>query len=218
MGILDVENLAFTLLGYPMSYVELMGTVLYLWSVWLIVKRRLLTWPIGILSSILYMALFYQIRLYSDSVEQVYYLGTCCYGWWYWRRSPSRDGCSSEIRFSSARGILLALSVTAVLSMADGLFMSRIHLLWPKFFPEPASFPYVDALTTIMSFTAMWLMARKRIESWFYWIIVDVIGIGLYYIKEVRFVSLLYVVLLILAIKGCLGWIEVVRRPVDECP
>ncbi|MFZ2359660.1 MAG: nicotinamide mononucleotide transporter family protein [Anaerolineae bacterium] len=57
-----------------MSYVELLGTILYLWSVWLIAHRRVLTWPVGIISVLLYMALFYQIRLYADALEQIYYL------------------------------------------------------------------------------------------------------------------------------------------------
>ncbi|MDQ5910359.1 MAG: nicotinamide mononucleotide transporter [Pseudomonadota bacterium] len=73
-------------------------------------------------------------------------------------------------------------------------------------FPEAASYPWLDALTTVMSLVAMWLMARRRIESWVYWIIVDVIGIGLYFVKEVRFVALLYAILLALAIRGLIDW------------
>ena len=92
--------------------------------------------------------------------------------------------------------------------------MDRVHTIIPTWFPEPASFPYLDALTTIMSFTAMWLMAQKRIESWMYWIIVDVIGIGLYYTKGVKFVALLYVVLLVMASKGLLSWMKVKRASV----
>jgi nicotinamide mononucleotide transporter len=71
---LNVETIAFVVLGYPMSYVEFLGTVLYLCSVWLISRRKVLTWPIGIVSVLLYMALFYQVRLYSDTMEQLYYL------------------------------------------------------------------------------------------------------------------------------------------------
>jgi len=67
-----------------------------------------------------------------------------------------------------------------------------------------------------MSFTAMWLMALKRIESWIYWIIIDVIGTGLYYTKDVKFVSLLYVILLFLAIKGFVSWINASRAPEHE--
>ena len=79
---LSVDTIAFTIIGYPMSYVEFIGTILYLWSVWLIAKRKTLTWPVGIVSGLLYVILFYQIRLYSDTLEQVYYLGTSIYGWW----------------------------------------------------------------------------------------------------------------------------------------
>lgn len=86
--------------------------------------------------------------------------------------------------------------------------MSQIHTILPRLFPEQASFPYLDALTTIMSFTAMWLMAQKRIESWYYWIVVDIIGIWLYYVKEVKFIALLYVILLLIAINGSISWLK----------
>jgi nicotinamide mononucleotide transporter len=158
------------------------------------------------------MLLFYQIRLYSDAVEQVYYLAACVYGWWRWGRLPREHGRISQVTFSSGRGIILALAITSVLSVAAGLLMSRLHVLLPALFPEPASYPYVDALTTVMSFTAMLLMARQRIESWVYWIVVDVIGIWLYFVKDVRFVSLLYVILLILATKGLISWLRVSVR------
>jgi nicotinamide mononucleotide transporter len=87
LELLSVNTIAFTVIGYPMSYIELVGTLLYLASVWLIARKNMLTWPVGIVSVLLYMALFYQIRLYSDALEQVYYLGASVYGWWYWRRS-----------------------------------------------------------------------------------------------------------------------------------
>jgi nicotinamide mononucleotide transporter len=203
---LSVDNIAFTIIGYPMSYVELIGTVLYLWSVWLISKRRVLTWPIGIVSVILYMALFYQIRLYSDTLEQVYYLGASIYGWWMWNKSPKNDGQITDVGYSNRRTVFLWIVLTAIVSIVTGFFMSRIHILFPVIFPDAASFPYLDAITTIMSFSAMWLMAQKKTESWIYWIIVDVIGIGLYFVKDVKFISVLYVILLILAINGLRTW------------
>lgn len=207
-GILSVDHVFFFILGYPMSYIEFFGTILYLWSVWLITKRHMLTWPVGIVSVLLYMFLFYQIRLYSDTLEQFYYLGASVYGWWYWSKSPKEKHIVKDVGLSSIRVILVTMLITATLAAADGVLVSRIHLLWPVLFPEPASYPYIDALTTIMSFTAMWLMARKRIESWIYWIIVDLIGIWLYYVKEVRFVALLYVILLILATRGAILWCQ----------
>src|ERR671919_305382 len=98
---LSVDNIAFVLLGYPMSYIELIGTVLYLWSVWLIAKRRVLTWPVGIVSVLLYMILFYQIRLYSDAIEQVYYIGASIYGWIVWNHSRNEDGKVTDVTYSN---------------------------------------------------------------------------------------------------------------------
>jgi nicotinamide mononucleotide transporter len=210
MGLFSVENIAFEVFGYPLSWIELVGTVLYLWSVWLISRRNMLTWPVGIISVLLYMVLFYQIRLYADAIEQIYYLGASVYGWWLWRKSIEtqkvEDDTGQPVFYSSMQTILMVAAGTLVLSGLTGLLISRAHLIIPAFFPEPAAVPYLDALTTIMSFSAMLMMAQKRTESWIYWIIVDVIGIGLYYARDVRFISLLYVILLVIAINGFITW------------
>jgi nicotinamide mononucleotide transporter len=215
---LSVETIAFTIIGYPMSYVELIGTVLYLWSVWLIARRRVLTWPVGIVSVLLYMVLFYQIRLYSDAIEQVYYLGASVYGWWVWNKAPKDDGQVIDIHYSNSKALLFWIVLTTVISGVVGFLMSRIHILLPVIFPEAASFPYLDALTTIMSFSAMWLMLQKKTESWVYWIIVDVIGIWLYFVKDVKFISLLYVILLILAVNGLRMWHSAAKAPKAGIP
>jgi nicotinamide mononucleotide transporter len=215
LEIFSVEKIFFTLMGYPMSYIEFFGTILYLWSVWLMVRRRMLTWPVGIISVILYASLFYQIRLYSDALEQLYYLFASIYGWWRWkavRAAAMFDAQRVAVRYSSLRGLIAGVLVTLVLSLALGTFIANAHTFWPALFPEKASFPFIDALTTIMSFTAMWLLTRMRTESWFYWIVVDIIGIWLYYVKEVKFISLLYVVLLCMAINGLISWVRADER------
>ena len=193
-----------------MSYIEFFGTLLYLLSVWLMVRRRMLTWPVGIVSVILYASLFYQIRLYADALEQLYYLFASIYGWWRWKAAQAATGTAREIgvKYSSLRGLVSGVVVTVVLSLMLGTFVANAHTLVPALFPEKASFPFLDALTTMMSFTAMWLLARMRIESWFYWIIVDLIGIWLYYVKEVKFISLLYVILLCMAMNGLISWLR----------
>ena len=205
-ALLDVDSVLFTVLGYPMSYVEFGGTVLCLWSVWLITRRHMLTWPVGIASALLYLALFYQIRLYADAMEQVYYVVTGIYGWWYWGRVRRPAYGAVEVRYGSRRAVAGWAFLTIFLSMALGAAMSRIHAWAPAIFPAPASYPYLDALTTVMSLVAMWLLARKHVESWIYWIVVDVIGIGLYFAKDVKFISLLYVTLLALATRGWIEW------------
>lgn len=204
---LDVNTIAFSILNYPMSYIELVGTIFYLWSVWLIAKRKMLTWPIGIVSVILYFFLFYQIRLYSDAAEQVYYLGASIYGWWYWNKGKQEEK-ESVIKISSPIMLFTWAISTIVVSIGVSSFVSRLHIIFPIIFPEPASFPFLDALTTIMSFTAMFLMAKKYFESWIYWIIIDAVGIWLYFVKDVKFLSLLYVILLIIAVKGLFEWLK----------
>ena len=204
--LLSVETVFLTLLDYPMSYLEFVGTVLYLASVWLIAQRNVLTWPMGIASVLLYMALFYQIRLYSDTLEQLYYLGARVYGWWYWCSSEPHGRVVRDVRYGTRAVLVRWAVITAATSAALGAAMTQVHVWMPALFPAPAAYPYVDALTTVMSMVAMWLMARKQVESWVYWIVVDAIGIWLYFVQGVRFVSLLYAVLLVLAIRGLIDW------------
>jgi nicotinamide mononucleotide transporter len=123
---LSIENIAFTIIGYPMSYVELLGTILTLWSVWLIAKRRVLTWPVGIVSSVLYLVLFYQIKLYSDTIEQIYYIITNIYGWWAWNKSPQDNGQVIGVRYNNRQRIAQWIVLTLILSAIAGLLMSLL--------------------------------------------------------------------------------------------
>lgn len=202
----NVKTTCCKIFSYPMSYIELFGTIFYLLSVWLIAQKNMLTWPLGLVSVILYGILFYQIQLYSDTIEQIYYFGACIYGWIYWKKNDEQQKKSINFRYSSHRHILIWGIISFVFSCLLAVFMKDIHNLFPRIFPTPASFPFIDALTTIMSFVAMFLMAQKRIESWIYWIMVDVIGIILYFIKDVKFISLLYVMLLAIAVRGFFKW------------
>ena len=206
MTFLDVRTVAVTVLGHPLSWVELLGTLTYLWSVWLMARRHMLTWPVGILSVLLYMLLFWQVRLYSDAVEQVYYLGASLYGWRRWAAGLREGRSAAAIRLSPPATLAFEVALVAAGTLALGGLMSRSHELAPALFPEPASYPWVDAMTTVASLLAMALLVLKRLESWVWWLGVDVVGIGLYWIKDIRFVAVLYVLLLGLAVKGLAEW------------
>lgn len=204
--LLSINNTIFTFMGYQMSYIEFIGTLLNIWSVWLVSKKNIYTWPVGIVAVILFMILFYQIQLYSDFIEQIYFLITGFFGWWVWIKAKPGTNAISDVAFSTKTGRFLYLGAIGLGTLAMGYFMSHIHIYFPQFFPEPAAFPYLDAFTTIMSFTATILMIYKMIDSWIIWIIVDVIGIWLYYSRGVKFISVLYAIFLILATKGLLHW------------
>lgn len=207
---LSISTILFTVLGYPMSYIEFFGTVFNIWCVYLTTKGKVLSWPVGMAGIILYFFLFYQIRLYSDLLEQIYFFVMSIYGWYLWVR-PKNIGerqTNGELKIStnSSRAHQWYLVAIGVISIVLGSMVARIHLIVPRLFPEPASFPYLDAFTTVLSFAATILMAKKKVESWYLWILVDIIGIWLYYVKGVKFISLEYVIFLGLALHGCFAW------------
>jgi nicotinamide mononucleotide transporter len=203
-NLFSVETTFFEILGYPVSYIEVVGTVLYFASVWLIARKNPLTWPVGIISVILYMVLFFQFSLYSDFLEQIYYLIASAYGWWAWSRGAKGEEVVTG--FSSPRTIVTWAAVTLVFGVALGLVMGEVHNWWPVLFPASAALPMLDAITTVMSLAAMWLLTLKRAESWIYWIIVDIAAIYVYFTKEIVFIGLQYVVLTGMAIYGFLRW------------
>jgi len=90
--------------------------------------------------------------------------------------------------------------------------MARIHVFFPGVFPEAASFPYLDAFTTVVSFATTILIIYKKIECWHLWILVDVIGVKLYFAKGVVFVSLLYFIFLIIATNGLITWLRIYNK------
>jgi nicotinamide mononucleotide transporter len=215
----SVSNIFFEVLGYEVSYLEFVGTVAYFASVLLIARKNMLTWPIGILSVLLFMLLFYQVQLYSDALEQVYYLGASVVGWLLWRKHRVEREIPSG--FSSAKTLAVVAIGTATLGLALGAVMSSVHLWLPSFFALPAAFPYLDAITTVMSFAAMWLLVLRRTESWVYWILVDILAIYIYFSKGLLFLGLQYIALLAIAIFGLVSWVnresEDKYRFVDSC-
>jgi len=208
-NLFSINNTFFTLWDYPMSYIEFFGTILNIWCVWLVAQKKTLNWPVGIVAVILFMALFYQIQLYSDFVEQIYFLITGFYGWFVWAKmDKNKEQDTSKVSFSTQKSRAITVTSIVVGTALFGYVMSIIHTILPMIFQAPASYPYLDAFTTVMSFAATILMIYKKIESWMLWILVDIIGIVLYYVKEVKFVSLLYVIFLALATKGLISWYQ----------
>lgn len=205
--LLNINNTFFTIWGYPMSYIEFFGTIFNIWCVWLVAKNNIWTWPVGIVGIVLFGFLFYQINLYSDLFEQAYYLVTSFYGWYIWANigNPALKN-SLPINGTSNRENKIYILIIILGTIALGYFTANIHIFLADYFPEPASFPYLDAFTTVLSFAATILMVHKKIECWYLWIVVDVIGICLYFVKEVKFISLLYLIFLLMAMRGYFAW------------
>lgn len=222
ISLFNINTIMFTIMNYQMSYIEFFGTIANLLCVYLAAKNKILTWPIGLIGVILYLFLFYQIRLYSDFFEQIYFFFASFYGWILWSKPKAKTyklGIGESIAVQPLKAerkitwgykydYVIWFAIMVIGTYILYMLMNNIHKILPTLFPVQASFPYLDALTTSMSFVATILMAQKKISCWIYWIIVDIIGIWLYWTKGVKFISIEYVIFLGNAIYGLLLWIK----------
>ncbi len=211
LELLDINRILITVFGYPLSYIECAGTIFTIWCVWLTTRAKVLSWPVGIIGTVLFGILFYQIQLYSDLFEQIYFLISGFMGWWIWLHPKGIDwnpGKELRITKNSRRENVLYLAIIVVGTACLTFVVMHLHLWLPKYFQEPASLPLLDAFTTVLSFVAQWLLVRKRLESWILWIVVDVIAVGLYWFKGVKFISLEYLLFCFLAVLGLWRWIQ----------
>jgi nicotinamide mononucleotide transporter len=218
LHLLNVNTTFITILGYPMSYVEFFGTIFNAACVWLVARKNILNWPIGILGVLLFGALFYQLRLYADLSEQIYYFITGFIGWYAWAKAKKPKDGNKEIvvKRNSQNGNIITAIVVLIGTLIGTYLMTHLNIWLPKLFPEQASLPLLDVFTTVMSFAATVLMIQKKLENWVLWIAVDIIGIWLYWHKGVPFVALLYVAFLIMATSGLVTWYRTFRRENNE--
>jgi len=177
------------------SLLEWVGTLSGFACVYLAAKQNILNWPVSIISVLAYAVLFFEYKLYGDSVLQLYFLGTAIYGWYYWHKRKEEH--RKPIVSYSVRKMFLAFVATAILSGLLGLFLD---------YYTDTNVPYVDGFCTAMSFVAQFLMTRKVLQNWILWIVVDICYIPLYLYKDLALTAVLYFLFLILATIGYLDW------------
>lgn len=213
----DINNILFTVpyFGYSLSLVELWSTVLGLWCVIAFRKNSMWAYPIGILNSIGFIAIFYQVQLYSDLMLNVFFILISILGWFWWlRKDPNGVPDLKITRMSnmSRAFLLIAISVlTAELAMNidaifSGLASTVAEVLGTEYTHVPAALPFWDALTTVTSIAAMILTTRKYFEAWILWTVVNVVCIGVYMYQGIPFMALEYSVFLINSILGVYQW------------
>ena len=187
------------------DFLEFLGLVFGILAVWYLIKQSLWTWPAGIAYIIISFVIFWRIQLYGDFILHIFFLILNIYGWYYWvYGKKSKDHKELEVTRLSLQANLLVLLATAVGVVVFGIFLQELPGLIDGL--EPAALPYWDATTSILSVTGMWLTTRKKIENWYYWLIVDVLATGIYIYKGIYFYALLYGIYIILAVMGYLEW------------
>jgi nicotinamide mononucleotide transporter len=203
-ALFDVKETFFTVLDHPVSYVEFIGTVLGLISVFLAARANIFTWPTGIANAIFFLIIFYQIQLYSDMFLQMYFCAMGVYGWVTWKYRAEHQ--QSAIRTLSNSNRLKLAGLISVAVLLIGTLISQIHLILPQVFQKPATFPYIDTFIAVCSVLAVILLARRIFETWVLWVLVDITSIGLYYVKGVKLIAVEYVIFLGLAVLGIISW------------
>ena len=203
-ALFDVRETFFTVFDSPVSYVEFIGTILGLISVFLAARANILTWPTGIANAIFFLVIFYQIHLYSDMFLQMYFCCMGVYGWFSWKYNA--DHQQSAIRTLSNKERLLLAAFIAVVTLVIGTLISQIHLIFPQVFDHPASYPHLDTFIAISSILATILLARRIFETWVLWVTVDITSIGLYSAKGVKLIAIEFVIFLALAMLGIYSW------------
>ena len=190
---------------YPMSLIEIFGTITGLITVWFAARNNIITWPFGLVNVSSFFIIFWQVNLYADMFLQVYFFSMSVYGWIFWYRQKN---IIKKISIITNRNRLYTLIIMIGATIILGYFISKIHIWFPQLFFKPAAYPYFDAYTTVLSVIATIWMARRIIESWVLWILVDVVAIALYFLKGIKLVSIEYVIFLIMSVYGLIAWIR----------
>lgn len=185
-----------------MSWTEIAAAVLTLANIGLVVRRSVWNFPVGILAVAIYGTVFFEARLYSDALLQVFFVVVQLYGWWKWRSAIADEG-ELVVSWSPPRTMALSLVVAIVLMASLGTAMHR----WTD-----AASPYLDATVAAGSVVAQFLLSFRRIENWIYWIAVNVLSIGLYLSRGLNVSAGLYALLLVLAVAGLLSWLRSSRQ------
>lgn len=201
----NIENIAFNVMNYSISYIELIATLFGLISVYFATKRNILTWSTGIINIIFLFLLFYQIQLYADMLLQIYFFIMSIYGWYNWQKIDESNSKNKIIHMNKIEMFYYMLFLLLG-TFIFGFIFSNIHMLLPSIFLIEASYPYFDSYTTIASVLATILLSQKKIQTWILWISVDVISVYLYYMKGVYFLSIEYVIFTYLCIFGLIDW------------
>lgn len=179
-----------------MTISETIAFLLGLVTIWLVVRRSIWNYPFGLAMVALYFFIFWDAKLYSDALLQIFFFAIQLFGWWNWARAPQvEEGIAVESMGTRARVNWLA--VTLVASIVWGLGMHRF---------TDAAAPFVDAAVAGLSVAAQLLQSLRRFESWALWIAVDVLAVGLYAWRELFLTAALYAIFLLMAVAGLIEW------------
>jgi nicotinamide mononucleotide transporter len=183
------------------SALEFIAVLAGIASVWFSKKEQVLVYPVGLINTTIFVYLSFKGHLLGEASVNIYYTVMSVYGWWLWTRKNDQQQTILQIQFSSSKEVLQQL-----LFFAAFYIVLYTALNFSKTSFAPGAIPWADALSSAAAYTGMWLMAKKKVESWYYWIATNIFSIPLYFVKGYVFTSVQFAVLLALAVAGLIAW------------
>ncbi|MDB5251616.1 MAG: hypothetical protein JWP27_785 [Flaviaesturariibacter sp.] len=176
-------------------------------SVWFSKKENILVYPVGLVNTAIYVYLSFKYHLIGEASVNLYYTVMSIYGWMLWAKKDRQHKPLVHITFSSTREKWQQAGFFAffyVIVYASLTYLKKVFV--------PGAIPWADAFASATAYTGMWLMAKKKVESWHWWIATNMASIPLYFVKGLVFTSVLFLALLILAFFGLAEWKEKAKR------
>lgn len=188
----------------PVEIAEIVVFVLNMLFLWLLMKENIWCWPAGGIASVISMVLFYNGKLYAEAVLYFYYVVMAVYGFVTWKRKGNeRVQIHRESWVKQGVVALIALSGTFAL----GWFFSHY---------TDAAYPYFDAATTMFSFAATWYEARKVLQTWYYWVVINAVSVYLYQLRGLDILALQMVIFALMSIAGLISWNRLYKQQLER--
>lgn len=188
---------ALTFAGSPVSWLELVGCVLAVLMVVFNMRVNPVAWPLAIVSSLMFFALFWHSGLYGEASLQVVFVGVAAWGWWQWLKGHQPDGSALRVRHLRSAARVTAVLAIALAWPATALFLRTY---------TDTDVPWWDAFPTAASLVAQWLLGRKYVENWPLWVVVNVVSVGLFAYKGLWFTTALYLLFVAMSFSGWRAW------------
>ena len=193
---------AFTLLGSPVTWLEIVAFVLSVWMVVCNMRVDPLAWPLAIVASLLYGLLFAASKLYGEAGLQIFFAVIAAWGWWQWRFGTQDGGAPLVVRHPAWPAGLKLAALTLAAWPLLGLLLDHA---------TDSDVPYFDAFPTAFSVAGQWLLGRKYVENWPTWVLVNVVSIGLFAVKGLWLTVALYALFAVMALAGWRAWARLAK-------
>ncbi len=185
-------------------YLELFAVIMNITSVVYAKRNNILVYPTGLIGTGIFVYILLNFSLLGDTIINAYFFSMSIYGWYFWSRKKDEVFINQVSTINRNE-----IKYLFILAFSSLIFIYFVYDYFDKWNNWTA---YVDNITTAIFFVAMWLMARRKIESWIFWIIGDLITVPLYFYKGLTISSIQYIIFLILAVLGYISWKKILDK------